>query len=157
MNPSKTVQVQLTRFFPASAERVFDAWLSPETLGRWMWGPGVRDEEVVHLRVDARVGGGFSFLVRRQGQDIDHIGTYLEMARPQRLVFTWAIREETMSEENISRVTLDFRPRDSGCELTLTHVMSDTWAEYADRTQAGWATMLTTLARELTVEAPRHG
>ncbi|MFY1825309.1 SRPBCC family protein [Myxococcus fulvus] len=157
MTPSKTVQVQLTRLFAASAERVFDAWLNPETLGRWMWGPGVRDEEVLHLRLDARVGGGFSFLVRRKGQDIDHIGTYLEIHRPRRLVFTWAIREETMREEDVSRVTLDFQPRDSGCELTLTHVMSDQWAEYADRTQAGWATMLTTLAREFTVEAARHG
>jgi hypothetical protein len=59
---------RVTRQFNASAERVFDAWLSPDLIGRWMFGPNVRDEEVVRILVDARVGGAFSFIVRRGGR-----------------------------------------------------------------------------------------
>lgn len=160
MSASTSIQVQLVRHFDTPAERVFDAWVDAKLLGQWMFGPRVRAEQVLHLHVDARVGGTFSFLVRRGETDIDHIGTYLEVDRPRRLVFTWAIREDVMTEEDISRVSLDFRSQGTGCELTLTHVMSSKWAEYADRTQAGWATMLTALTRALTApdtQESRHG
>lgn len=39
--------------------------------------------------------------------------------------------------------------QDGGCELTLTHEMSATWASYADRTRDGWTRMLTVLASVL--------
>nr|WP_217443637.1 SRPBCC family protein [Myxococcus sp. CA051A] len=160
VSPHAPIQVQLVRHFDVPVERVFDAWVDAKLLGQWMFGPRVRDEQVVHLHLDARVGGTFSFLVRRRDMDIDHIGTYLEVDRPHRLVFTWAIREDNLAEEDISRVSLEFRPQGTGCELTLTHVMSSKWAEYADRTQAGWAAMLTALTRALAAPdalEPRHG
>jgi uncharacterized protein YndB with AHSA1/START domain len=65
---------------------VFDAWLSPELLGRWVFGAKVPDEEILRLAVDRRVGGSFSFLGRSQGEEIDHVGRYLEIDRPHRLV-----------------------------------------------------------------------
>ena len=108
-----------------------------------MFGPRLRDEEVLHISADARVGGTFSFLVRRQGQEIDHVGTYREIDRPRRLAFTWGVVGESTDE---SVVTVDIVPRDGGCELTLTHEMDPKWAEYASRTQAGWTKMLDALA-----------
>ncbi|HEU0297926.1 MAG TPA: SRPBCC family protein [Longimicrobium sp.] len=146
MTAKAPVSVRVTRRYAASAERVFDAWLDPATIGRWMFGPAVRDEEVLHLRVDARVGGGFSFLVRRDGQQIDHVGTYREIDRPRRLVFSWGIEGESRDE---SRVVIEIAPRESGCELTLTHEMDPKWAEYAARTEAGWTRMLEALDRAL--------
>jgi uncharacterized protein YndB with AHSA1/START domain len=56
MNAGSHVAVRVTRCFSAAPERVFDA----------------------------RIGGSFSFVVRRQGEEIDHMGTYLEIDRPQR-------------------------------------------------------------------------
>jgi len=55
--------------FDMSAERVFDAWLDPEMIGRFMFGPALREETVIHLKLDPRVGGAFSFKVapRRSG------------------------------------------------------------------------------------------
>jgi uncharacterized protein YndB with AHSA1/START domain len=150
MSLQQDVQVRVARRFTASAERVFDAWLEPAMIGQWMCGPGVRNEEIVRLSLDARVGGRFSFVVRRQGQDIDHVGTYLELDRPRRLVFTWAIAENLKDEaQDNSRVSIDIVPLAAGCELTLTHAMHPKWAGYADRTQAGWTTMLEALGRVL--------
>lgn len=145
MNDAATVDVRVVRRFAASAEHVFDAWLTPRLLGQWMFGPAVRDENVLRLDIDPRVGGTFSMLVERQGQKIDHLGTYLEIDRPRRLVFTWGIRD--LSNPDDSRVTIDIAPMEDGCELTLIHSLHPEWAEYAQRTELGWNTMLDALQR----------
>jgi uncharacterized protein YndB with AHSA1/START domain len=146
MNSEPNVTVRVTHRFSASPERVFDAWLTPEMLGQWMFGPNIREEEVLHLTVDARVGGSFSFLVRRQSEEIDHIGEYLEISRPNRLVFTWGIRQDTT---DFSRVIIEIVPLEAGSELTLTHELHPDWADYASRTVAGWSKMLDALGKAL--------
>lgn len=146
MSPKPHPIVRVIRRFSASPERVFDAWLAPEMIGRWMFGPSLRDEEVLRLEVDPRVGGSFSFLVRRQGQEIDHVGKYREIDRPRRLVFTWGVAGASAEE---SRVIIDIVPLEIGCELTLTHEMHPKWADYASRTEAGWTKMLDALAATL--------
>ncbi len=143
MSTEPSIEIHVTRRYSASPERVFDAWLDPVLIGQWMFGQRLREEEVLHLNVDARVGGTFSFLVRRQGNEIDHVGTYHEIDRPRRLVFTWGIAGDSAEE---SRVIIDIVPLETGCELTLTHEMHPKWAEYRDRTQAGWTKMTDMLA-----------
>jgi uncharacterized protein YndB with AHSA1/START domain len=127
--PSPIARVM--RRFSASPERVFDAWLDPGMIGKWMFGPVLRDEEVVRIVVDPRVGGSFSFVVRRQGTEIDHIGEYLEIGRPRRLAFTWGARQDSDS----SRVIVEIVPLETGSELTLTHELHPAWAEYASRAE----------------------
>ena len=116
-----------------------------------MFGPALRDEEVLRIAVDARIGGSFSFVVRRQGEEIDHIGAYLEIDRPQRLAFTWGIARES---EDGSRVRIDIVPLATGCQLTLIHELHPDWADYASRTEAGWTKMLEALADRLASFAP---
>ena len=139
MSTQPPVIVRITRRFSASPQRVFDAWLDPAMIGRWMFGPALREEEVLRIAVDARVGGSFSFLVRRGGHQIDHVGEYLEIDRPRRLVFTWGIREHL---PDTSRVTIEIVPQDTGCEINLTHELHPDWADYAKRTEEGWTKML---------------
>ena len=146
MKREARIQVQVKRRFDASAERVFDAWLDPQMIGQWMFGPALREEEILRIAVDARVGGSFSFLVRREEQELDHVGQYLEIDRPRRLVFTWGIGTTSEAE---SRVTVAIAAQEAGCELTLTHDMHPKWAEYASRTEAGWSRMLGVLAATL--------
>ncbi|UYZ15251.1 SRPBCC domain-containing protein [Brevibacillus sp. WF146] len=146
MNAESHVYARVTRRFDASPERVFDAWLNPEMIGRWMFGPAIREEEVVKIAADARVGGTFSFVVRRQGVEIDHIGEYLEIDRPRRLVFTWAVAPDPIDS---SRVMVDIVPQGSGCELTLTHQLAPDWADYRSRTEDAWTKMLDSLAATL--------
>jgi uncharacterized protein YndB with AHSA1/START domain len=140
------ISVQVTHRYAASAERVFDAWLDPAMIGRFMFGPHLRDERIVRLQVEPKVGGEFSFVVERQGHEIDHLGTYLEIERPRRLAFTWGIREHL---PEAARVTIEISPVGAGCELTLTHQMDSKWAEWKDRVSAGWTMMATALEREL--------
>jgi uncharacterized protein YndB with AHSA1/START domain len=146
MTTQQHVTVRVTRRFIASAERVFDAWLDSAMIGRWMFGPNVRDEEIVRLTLDARVGGMFSFVVRRQGDEIDHVGEYLEIDRPSRLAFTWGVKGDST---DFSRVVIEIQRLEQGADLTLTHELHPDWADYAARTEAGWTTMLSALARTL--------
>jgi uncharacterized protein YndB with AHSA1/START domain len=140
------LHVYAERRFHAAPERVYGAWLEPSMLSRWMFGPAVREEHVVRLTVDARSGGSFSFVVSRQGEEVTHVGRYLQMDRPRRLVFTWGIGGVS---EDQSRVTVDFLPSATGCELTLTHELRPHLAHYAARTESGWIKMLDQLATAL--------
>ena len=144
MSPAPPIEVRATRYFEASPERVFDAWLVPRTLGQWMFGPRVREENVVRLDVDPRVCGSFSLKVERNGQIVDHVGQYLEIERPRRLAFTWAVKGE--SDDAPSQIRIDIAASSSGCVLTLVHTMDAKWADYAQRAQDAWNTMLDALA-----------
>jgi uncharacterized protein YndB with AHSA1/START domain len=132
--------LRITRRFDASPERAFDAWLDPRTAGKWLF--ATPTGKMVKVEIDARVGGTFS-IVRRDGEDIEHVGTYLEIDRPRRLVFTFGVPK--FSPE-MTTVTISIVPQGKGCELTLTHegVLPD-WAE---ATEQGWTMILDSLGRE---------
>lgn len=138
--------IRVERRLAATCERVFDAWLDPTWIGRFMFGPHLRDEQVVSLTNEPRLGGRFHYVVTRQGAQIDHTGTYREIDRPRRLVFTWGVDEE---QGDRSVVTITLAPDGDGCLLTLTHTLHPDWAEYAERTQAGWTKIVGDLATAL--------
>ena len=146
---SQPVHAIVLHRFHVSAEWVFAAWFDPVWLGRWMFGPDVRDERIVKLALDPRVGGRFSFVVNRGGTEIEHVGEYLELDRPRLLVFTWATRDRL---PETSRVIVDFTPRDPGCDVKLTHVRGAGWSAYVDRTAAAWSRMLDALEQAMAQE-----
>lgn len=127
--------IRVERTLNASPERVFDAWLDPVWIGRFMFGPHLRDEQIVSLSNQAHVGGMFSYRVTRQGVEINHTGTYREIDRPRRLVFTWGVDAEQGDQ---SVVTIEITPHGENCALTLTHRLHPDWADYAERTQQSW-------------------
>jgi uncharacterized protein YndB with AHSA1/START domain len=130
--------VRVTRRFEASPERVFDAWLDPAKAGRFLF--ATASGQMVRAEIDARVGGAFCFVDRRDGEDVEHFGTYLEIDRPRRLVFTFSVKDSP----GASRVAIDIVPAGAGCELSLTH--EDVPSEYASRTESGWTTILERLS-----------
>jgi uncharacterized protein YndB with AHSA1/START domain len=149
MSTAANAIVRVTRRYRFAPERVFDAFLDTSLIGAWMFGPRVRSEEIVRLELEARVGGVFSFVVRRDGAEINHVGRYLEIDRPRRLAFTWGIEGESAEE---SRVMVEIAPVENGCELTLTHEMHPKWAEFTARAEEAWAKMLEALASALEEE-----
>lgn len=130
--------------FRVPAERVYDAVLDAGMISRFMFGPLLREEEILHIQIDPQVGGAFSYKVRRGEHMIDHVGKFLELARPRRIVFTWAIAGE--SDHDPSTVTIDITPTADGCSLRLTHEMAPEWAAYVDRARGSWEKMLGVLA-----------
>jgi peptide/nickel transport system substrate-binding protein len=101
--------------FKASAERVFDAWLSAEKAAAWLFAS--LGESVTRAEIDPRVGGLFRFVTNRAGQEIEHAGEYLEIQRPHRLAFT--IRSP--GSDHVEWITVDIEPLGAGCILTLTN------------------------------------
>lgn len=139
MSTGQVVTVRVSRRFEASAERVFDAWLDPKRAGRWLF--ATPTGTMVRSEIDARVGGAFCFVDRRDGEDVEHVGKYLEIDRPRRLVFTFAVPKFSSVE---TRVSIDIVSQGTGCELTLVH--EGVLPEYASGTQAGWTGILDRLA-----------
>lgn len=131
--------VRVAHSFKASAERVFDAWLDPEKAGRFLFATPAGT--MVRAEIDPRVGGRFTFTDRRDGHDVEHVGEYLEIDRPRRLAFRFAVPE--FSAETTT-VTLEIAPAGTGCDLVLTH--EGVLPDYAERTKAGWTMILEALA-----------
>lgn len=139
-------QAKVTQRFEASAERVYEAWLDPAAIGRWMFGPALRDEEVLGIDLDPRVGGRFSFRVKRGDLEIDHVGEYLALERPRRLVFSWGVRQDDSAP---SRVIVEIAPLEQGSEVTLLHELSPGWEDFVERSARAWSKMLGALASHL--------
>jgi uncharacterized protein YndB with AHSA1/START domain len=139
MSTRTTATVRVKYRFTASPERVFDAWLDPATARRFLFATATG--QMVRAETDPRVGGQFTFIDRRDGDDVVHTGEYLEIDRPRRLVFTFAVPKYSSV---VTRVTIEVVSLDGGCELTLTH--DGVLPEYEARTVEGWSSILGALA-----------
>jgi uncharacterized protein YndB with AHSA1/START domain len=131
------------RTINASQKAVFDAWLDPEMLARFMM-PGP-DMSVPLAKTEARVGGDFEITMHAGGNDIPHHGTYKEINPHERLVFTWF----GPSAAEDSTVTLTFAPADRGTHVTLRH---DRFIdeESRDNHNMGWTSILAALDTTMT-------
>ncbi|MGD0628537.1 MAG: SRPBCC domain-containing protein [Terracidiphilus sp.] len=134
--------VRVTRHFNASPERVFDAWLDPKTACKWLF--ATPTGQMVRVEIDARVGGHFIIVDRRNGEDVEHSGEYLEIDRPRRLVFTFGVPKYSPL---FNEVTIEIQPAESGCDLTLTQ--TDVPDEYLKSNEKGWIGILVGLAESL--------
>lgn len=126
--------------FSVPAQRVYDAVLDPDMIARFMFGPLLREEIILHIGNDPRVGGAFSYKVQRGDDVIDHVGEFLELDPPRRIRFTWGIAGQSDGEPSV--VTIDIAPTPDGCRLTLTQEIPAEWAAYVDRSRAAWEKML---------------
>ena len=130
-----------SRVIKATPQRIFEAWLDPAMMVKFMV-PGP-DMQVREARSDAAVGGRF-YVMMVGDKDYPHEGTYKEITRWSRLVFTW---EAPWSAPD-STVTISLKPLADGTEVQLTHVrfLSE---ESRDNHALGWAGMLVNLENTL--------
>ena len=132
----KTVTLQVRHSYAAPPERVFDAFLDVALARRFMF--ATPTGEMIRADIDPKVGGRFTFTDRRPDMgDVEHVGRYVEIDRPRRLVFTFAVPQFDPTE---TQVALDFRAVAGGCEVTLTH--TGVLPEWRDRTSHGWTMIL---------------
>jgi len=142
-------EIVVRRSYPFPAERVYDAWLDPVSLGQWLFATpaGV----MKRVEVDPRVGGEFVVAEQRGEILAEHFGRYLELDRPRRIVSEFATDRSTPA----SPVEITIVPRSGGCELTLRHVLDPQWLSYAEKVRGGWTTILESLGK--TLFAPADG
>jgi len=140
----KPLTLQVSRHFKASAERVFDAFLDPSKAGKFMF--STPSGEMGRVEIDARVGGSYVFVERREGVDWVYFGKYLEIARPRRLVFTLALENFDIAPQ---RVIIDIISKKEGCELTLTQELDPGLEEWVEKSKEGWSAILDNLSREV--------
>lgn len=130
------------RTIKAPQKQVFDAWLDPAMLQRFMMpAPGMT---VPKASNDPKTGGRFEILMKAGDNDIPHSGTYREITPHDRIVFTW---ESPFSVED-STVTLTFAAVEGGTLVTLTHVRFPD-AESRDNHLGGWNGILEKLDTQL--------
>jgi uncharacterized protein YndB with AHSA1/START domain len=146
MTVNASAVVRVSRHFDATMERVFDAWLDPAKAGQFLF--ATPTGQMVRVEIDARLGGSFVFTDRRNGEDIEHTGKYLEIDRPHRLVFEFVVPKFS---KQFTRVSVDLKPLPTGCELTLTH--EGLLPDYLDRAHEGWSKILAGLAATLLIAA----
>ena len=135
--------LRLERTIAAPPERVFDAWTDPATVARWF---GPTDQYVCTLTApEIRVGAPWRIdMVHSGGNHHVAEGTYLEIARPSRLSFSWGFRH--MPELDRTVVTVILEPIPTGTKLVLLHERFPT-AELRERHNQGWDPALDKLVR----------
>lgn len=137
---TSTFELTVTRTIPAPRKEVFEAWLSPEALERFMC-PG-EGMTVPRVEVDPRVGGAFLIVMAAGSREMPHSGEYKTIDRYDRLAFTWLSEHAGPG----SLVTIDFRengPKET--ELILRHV--GLASEEARKShEGGWGAILRKLA-----------
>jgi Uncharacterized conserved protein len=149
----------MIRTFPLHPERVFDAWLNPEMMRKWLF---TQEGTNKVTRNKPKVGGAWEIIDHRGGVDYRAIGEYLELDPPNKLVFTFRMPQFSDTEDTI---TVELRPIKDGCEMTFTQNIvvphEEQWTaddmekalgEYHSGSEHGWNLMFMGL-KKLLVEA----
>ena len=138
----KVDNVDLSYRFLAPAEIVFNAWINEELIRKWLFiGP---TSEIVNVKIDLKLHGKFSILEPEKSNNeyIDHYGEYLEINKPNKLVFTLCVPKHFPGE---TKVHIEISKRNPGCELKLLQT-----GVPKDVTEESWEKMLEQL--KLTLE-----
>lgn len=138
------LELTVSRTISAPREKVFNAWLSPATLAKFMR-PSAGDG-MAKVTNDPKKGGAFEIvMVTAEGKEIPHSGTYLAVDPHRHLAFTWASPHSLDDSE----VTIDFAERGPDeTEVTLHQVKFRSEAARDGHVQ-GWTVILTELEKEL--------
>ena len=112
---STTGTVTLHRVFRAPPDRLYRAFLDPDTMAKWLPPHGFTGRV---LNMDARVGGRYrmQFTNFSNGQSHAFGGEYLELVPGERIVHTDSFDDPNLPGE--MRTTITFRPVLVGTEVT---------------------------------------
>jgi len=139
---SPPVEIRVEKRFRHPPERVFDAFLDPVRVGEWLF--HTPEGVMERTEYDPRPGGSFAIFERRGADLARHFGRFVEIERPNRVVFDFRVDE---APDEPTRVTVTFEAEGDGCRVVLTHDLAPAWAAYAERTVAGWTMVLDGLAK----------
>jgi uncharacterized protein YndB with AHSA1/START domain len=149
---SPTGKVEVRRTIAAPRERVFEAFARQEQMDRWMCRDAA-SHVIKYLQFDFRVGGGFALDIRTpDGHVYLHRCTYVEIKRPEKIVFTWNIDQTDAAGHKVidhteeTVVTVELLERGKSTEVVLTHDLGADAAKERDDYERGWTGCLEKLA-----------
>lgn len=117
---SSEPQVLITRIFDAPLELVFSAWTDPKRLLKWHAPHGC---SIQYRSIDVREGGAFHSCIKiPSGEECWCRGVYLEVKRPERIVYTIALADENGKLKQPDAVGKD---PDWPAETTVTVTFDD--------------------------------
>jgi len=113
MERTSETELVWKRTLGAPAKIVFEAYTKPEHVRRW-WASPARGVEMSECVADVRAGGTYRYVLTRGGKVLCAFsGTYVEITRPTRIVYTQ--RLEPGTEEAV--VTVTFTERAGSTDL----------------------------------------
>ena len=116
-------------FIAAGPEVVFDYFIKPEALVRWLGDTAV---------LEPHPGGRFSVVLG--GRTVE--GRYIELERPSRVVISWGRVGSLELPPGVSRLEVSIRPEGNGSRVSIVHSgLPDTerrrhalgWRHYLER------------------------
>ncbi len=115
--------VTLEIMVEAPPETVFEFFVDPRLMRKWMGG---------HAVLEPRVGGGYSVDIGD-----NHVrGSFVDLQPPERVVFTWGWEGSVIVPPGSSTVTVVFEAKEGGTLVRLIH--SDLPIEEDLRHTEGW-------------------
>ena len=139
------ISLQLERVFAHAPEKVFDAWTQAGALARW-FAPTDDYTSIVHT-LELTPGGRYRIEMKpKSGPSHTVLGRYVEVLRPERLVFTWAWEDGFQPGETL--VTVEFKRQGAGTLMTLIHerFIDD---DQREKHNQGWLGCLGRLERQV--------
>lgn len=109
------LNLTVTRTIKASAEQIYEAWLDPVTIRKFM--AGGSDQTVAEAQTDPHEGGAF-FILMVSDKEVPHRGIYKTLTPFSRLVFTWG----SPYSPDDSEVEILLVPVAGGTKVTLHQV-----------------------------------
>lgn len=135
--------VYINHLFHTPIEKVFDAWLQPELIKKWLKSIGI---DIVDVKVDPKVDGDFLITMHANtGKIISYGGSIQQLERPNLLLFSL---EAPACFRGVSLVTVDLQPTKTGCELNFTHTGVE-----PELVEDGWRQLLENLEGMITGKA----
>lgn len=144
--PDSDHVLHVSKTLNAPIHAVYSAWTDADRVAQW-FAPG-DDYKTVVTQMDVRLGGGYCIEMHTpEGQIHIVSGEYVEIAEPNRLVFTWSWAHE--ADDNVMLVSIDLSEHGGTTRLDLLHERLPSAAS-RDLHNEGWAACL---ARLLTLMA----
>lgn len=128
--------LQIVRKFEVPPEKVFDAFTEPEAMRVW-W------TEQTSFDIDLRVGGSWKIIRKEGGEVYTALGEYLEVKKPHRLVYSYAMPQFSSNVDTIfidiastgtSSSVLTFKQKGEDINTEL----QDLPAEGLSMSEVGW-------------------
>jgi uncharacterized protein YndB with AHSA1/START domain len=141
MNAMTDISLTTRRTIAAPAIKLYNAWLDPATVARFM--TACEGQLATEVEIDARVGGSFMVRMPTPDGEVPHSGEYLDLVPGRKIAFTWNSKHVNPG----THVTITFEEKEGKTEMVLTHVKFENESK-RDGHMKGWNMILDNFSRE---------